>query len=73
MTLKDLLETVLLSQKVTLVRLIDCGNCEDQVLLNEVEHSKIPYSTVVEFLDRPILTVEAQLDSCNQPILYIEI
>ncbi len=71
-TLKGLLETVLLSQRVTLVRLIDFGE-RDQVLLDKVAHDKIPYSTIAEFLDSEVVTVEAQLDENGQPFIYIEL
>lgn len=73
MTLKDLLETVLLDQRITLIHLIDCGICEDQLLLDRVEHSKIPYSTIAEFLDSIIVTIEAQIDETGQPFLYVEV
>ncbi len=71
-TLKGLLETVLLSQRVTLVRLIDFGE-GDQTLLDKVAHDKIPYSTIAEFLDSEVVTVEAQLDENGQPFIYIEL
>ena len=71
-TLKSLLETVLLSQRVTLVRLIDFGE-GDQTLLDKVPHDKIPYSTIAEFLDSEVVTVEAQLDENGQPFIYIEL
>lgn len=71
-TLKGLLETVLLSQRVTLVRLIDFGE-GDQTLLDKVPHDKIPYSTIAEFLDAEVVTVKAQLDENGQPFIYIEL
>ncbi len=72
MTLKELLDTVLLSQRVTLVRLIDFGE-GDQTLLDKVPHDKIPYSIIAEFLDAEVATVEAQVDENEQPFIYIEL
>lgn len=73
MTLKDLLETVLFSQKVTLVKLWDLEGIEDQIICDKMTHSSIPYFALAEFLEDPIITVEAQLDDCGEPFLYVEV
>lgn len=73
MTLKDVLEATLLSQRVTLKRVFDSDVCSDQILLDEVCHENIPYAIVAEFLASDILTVEARSDPEGHPYLYLEI
>lgn len=73
MTLKDILEATLLSQRITLKRVFDSDVYSDQILLDEICHESIPYAIVAEFLASDVLTVEAKIDSEGHPYLYLEI
>lgn len=73
MTLKQLLETILMTQKITLKRLVDFNDCEDIIIFDKLPHEEIPYAKVAEFLDWDVVTVEALMDEDNQPYLYVEI
>lgn len=73
MTLKNLLETVLFNQKITLVKLWNLEGMEDQVICDRMVHASIPYFTLAEFLDSDVVTVEAQVDGKGEPFLYVEV
>ncbi len=73
MTVKNLLETVLLSQRITLKELVDLNECEDRLILDQIPQQEVPYCKIAEFLDSEVQTVEAVVDPQGQPYLYIEI
>ncbi len=72
-TLKDLLETVLYSQTLTIVRL--ALNNTQEVITN-MRHDEIPYSKISDLLDKQVVTVEARRNYhsiSNESVLYIEV
>lgn len=73
MTLKDLLETILLTQRITLKVLFDYDKVGERVIFDKTPHEEITYSKVAEFLYFNVVTIEAMVDENNQPYLYIEI
>lgn len=73
MTVKNLLETILFSQRITLKKLFDLNDCEDRLILDQIPQQEISYCKIAEFLDSEVQTVEAAVDSQGQPYLYIEI
>ena len=72
MTLKQLLETVLLSQYVTIKNV-----ATDRLIVHNLKYGEIPYTTIAEFLECPVMTVESQIVDTkflkNIPLLYIEV
>lgn len=72
-TLKDLLETVLYSQTLTIVRLA-LNNTQE--VITSMRHDEIPYSKISDLLDKQVVTVEARRNYhsvANESILYIEV
>lgn len=72
-TLKDLLETVLYTQKLTIVRLA-LNNTQEVV--TKMRHDEIPYSKISDLLDGQVVTVEARRNYnsiSNESFLYIEV
>ena len=72
MTLKQLLETVLLSQYVTIKNV-----ATDRLIVHNLKYEEIPYTTIAEFLECLVMTVESQIVDTkflkNIPLLYIEV
>ena len=72
-TLKDLLETVLYSQTLTIVRLA-LNNTQE--IVTNMRHDEIPYSKISDLLDGQVVTVEARRNYnsiSNESFLYIEV
>ena len=72
-TLKDLLETVLYTQKLTIVRL---ALNDTQAVVTNMRHDEIPYSKISDLLDGQVVTVEARRNYnsiSNESFLYIEV
>ena len=72
-TLKDLLETVLYTQKLTIVRL---ALNDTQEVVTNMRHDEIPYSKISDLLDGQVVTVEARRNYnsiSNESFLYIEV
>ena len=72
-TLKDLLETVLYSQTLTIVRLA-LNNTQE--IVTNMRHDEIPYSKISDLLDKQVVTVEARRNYnsiSNESFLYIEV
>ena len=72
MNLKQLLETILLSQYVTIKNV-----ATDRLIVHNLKYEEIPYTTLAEFLDCPVVTIESQIVDTkflrNIPLLYIEV
>lgn len=72
MTLKQLLETVLLSQYISIKNINNDG-----LIVDRLKYEEIPYTTLEEFLDCHIITIESQTIETNSlkgiPLLYIEV
>lgn len=72
MTLKQLLETVFLSQYVTIKNV-----ATDRLIVHNIKYGEIPYTTIAEFLECPVMTVESQIVETkflsDIPLLYIEV
>ena len=72
-TLKDLLETVLYTQELTIVRL---ALNDTQEVITKMRHDEIPYSKISDLLYGQVVTVEARRDynsTHNESFLYIEV
>ena len=72
-TLKDLLETVLYTQELTIVRL---ALNDTQEVVTNMRHDEIPYSKISDLLDGQVVTVEARRNYnsiSNESFLYIEV
>ena len=69
-TLKNLLETVLYTQKLTIVRL--ALNSTQEIVTN-IRHDEISYSKISDLLDKPVVTIEARQNTLNESFLYIEV
>ena len=72
-TLKDLLETVLYTQELTIVRL---ALNDTQEVITNMRHDEIPYSKISDLLDGQVVTVEARRNYnsiSNESFLYIEV
>ena len=72
MTLKQLLETALLSQYVTIKNV-----ATDTLIAHTLKYGEIPQTNIVEFLDCHVMTVQSQIVDThflrNIPLLYIEV
>lgn len=67
MNLKNFLECVLCDQKITIKNV----NTERNIVEN-TRNDEIKYSSIVDFLNSPVLTIEATIVD-NVPILYVEV
>lgn len=72
MKLKQLLETVLLAERITL-KVLDYMGSGEKIIFEQLAHDKIPYTKILEFLDYDVVTVATAVDQDNQPYLYIEL
>lgn len=67
MTLKTLLETILMNQYLSIY------SCSfDKFIVDRKRHDTIPYTTISEFLEKDVVTVQA-IDGDEEPYLYIEV
>lgn len=68
MTLNNLLNTVLLTQKLTIVNDID----SKIIIVDKQKYDEIPYVDIAEFLDYEVLMVAPKYED-NESILYLAI